>query len=108
MELAHHGMRMDDMLIDVVEHHDVKSVVRERQMLTVSQTERYLSTEPFAGLGQSGLVDVDAVRLRAAQRKLVGDETGRASDVQRHEPAEVVPPHGVQQHRDDLGRLATS
>ena len=57
------------------------------------------------GPRQPRLVDVDAVRGGAGAGELVGDEAGRAADVDRPQPGQVVAAERVPQHRKDLGGL---
>ncbi|GMA88415.1 hypothetical protein GCM10025868_36650 [Angustibacter aerolatus] len=65
-DVGQHGVRVDDVLVDVVEDRDVDALVGPGQRLAGRQHELDPVAEPLARHGQARLVDVDAVGVRRA------------------------------------------
>ena len=99
------GLGVHDVLVDVVEDDDVHRIVREGQVLPALHLEVDPVSEALARLGQAGFVDVDAVRRRAGQGQLVGNEAGRAPDIEGSQARQVLDAEAVTNDRDQLARL---
>src|SRR5215471_17635398 len=75
-ELLYHCVRVNHMLIYVIEHNRIEGSVRERQPLAVAADEGDPLAEPFLGLAQPGDVNVDSGYVcSAGLGEFIGDKT---------------------------------
>ena len=105
-DLGHDVVGIDDVLVDVVEHHDVEAGVGEGEGFAVGAQEPRSEVTGGAGSGQPRYVDVDPDRDGPSLCGRLDEEPQRAAQVEHPSAHEVVGTPEVGEHpQDPLGLL---